>query len=139
MKFTFSCKSSEAQCEQDVSLFTRLPFESHRLHILAWVVFLKSIGKAFDADFKINLAHVSRCKLIFDEEVTLAHRSRVESTSERIEIMVRGVSNDIVTHATHNKSHEARSKFLEPWNLSAMKNLTRNSNSGRTFEVAGRN
>ncbi|KAH8810832.1 hypothetical protein F5884DRAFT_875740 [Xylogone sp. PMI_703] len=43
-----------------------------------WRVFFKSVGKDYEEDFRNNLDQLDRYKHIFDEQVTLAHRKRLE-------------------------------------------------------------
>jgi hypothetical protein len=55
---------------------------------------MKNIRKSFETEFKDNLAHMERYTRLFNDEVTLAHRKRMDLETQNIKSMVGVVAED---------------------------------------------
>jgi hypothetical protein len=62
--------------------------------IIALKIFMKNIRKSFETEFKDNLAHMERYTRLFNDEVTLAHRKRMDLETQNIKSMVGVVAED---------------------------------------------
>ncbi|RAL65478.1 hypothetical protein DID88_001044 [Monilinia fructigena] len=48
-------------------------------------VFLKNVKKSFDTEFKDNMEHIERYTRVFNDEITLAHRARMDASTKHIQ------------------------------------------------------
>ena len=66
--------------------------------------------KSFDSDFSDNISHIERYTHIFNDEVTLAHRQRLDSVNKHLQKMVEQSSLDNATLANMAESRKAEGK-----------------------------
>lgn len=52
--------------------------------------------KSFDAEFKDNLEHIERYTRVFNDEITLAHRARMDISTKKIQELVGTIALDNV-------------------------------------------
>jgi hypothetical protein len=73
-------------------------------------ILAKNILKSFDSDFSDNISHIERYTRIFNDEITLAHRQRLESANKQLQMMVKQSSLDNATLINMAESREADGK-----------------------------
>ncbi|KAI9642687.1 hypothetical protein NHQ30_008418 [Ciborinia camelliae] len=57
-------------------------------------IFLKNVKKSFDTEFKDNLEHIERYTRVFNDEITLAHRARMDASTKQIQELVGTIALD---------------------------------------------
>lgn len=62
--------------------------------MIAFRVFCKNIKKSFDTEFKDNMEHIERYTRVFNDEITLAHRARMDASTKHIQELVGAISLD---------------------------------------------
>ncbi|KAF7932838.1 uncharacterized protein EAE98_004137 [Botrytis deweyae] len=70
-------------------------------------VFLKNLRKSFDAEFKDNLEHIERYTRVFNDEITLAHRERMDVSTKKIQQIVGTIALDNIDLASRVDSRDA--------------------------------
>ncbi|PQE26725.1 Tetratricopeptide repeat-containing protein [Rutstroemia sp. NJR-2017a BVV2] len=79
-------------------------------------IFMKNIRKSFETEFKDNLAHMERYTRLFNDEVTLAHRKRMDLETQNIKSMVGVVAEDnagIMWRADRKELNDAKEGVLK--------------------------
>ncbi|KAH8758170.1 hypothetical protein F5882DRAFT_453880 [Hyaloscypha sp. PMI_1271] len=75
--------------------------------VSSWRILTKNIMKSFDSDFSDNISHIERYTRIFNDEITLAHRQRLNSANKQLQMMVKQSSLDNATLVNMSESREA--------------------------------
>jgi hypothetical protein len=70
------------------------------------------VRKSFDSEFNDNLNHIERYTRIFNDEITLAHRQRVDASHKHLQKLVGSVSSDSASLICKAESFEANGKQL---------------------------
>lgn len=78
---------------------------------------MKNASKSVEYDFQSNFELLKRCRLNFHDEVTLAHRLRVDASSQEIQGHVRSLSDENYLAKVHTMKKEAKdhTKSLLAW------------------------
>ncbi|KAF7896510.1 hypothetical protein EAF00_006524 [Botryotinia globosa] len=69
-------------------------------------VFFKNMRRSFDAEFKDNLEHIERYTRVFNDEITLAHRARMDVSTKKIQELVGTIALDNVDLANRVDSRD---------------------------------
>ncbi|ESZ90972.1 hypothetical protein SBOR_8635 [Sclerotinia borealis F-4128] len=84
--------------------------------ISSFKIFLKNIRKSFDTEFKDNLEHIERYARVFNDEITLAHRARIDTSTKQIHELVGALaldSADMVTRVDSRDAYDTRDSILK--------------------------
>lgn len=87
--------------------------------MVALKVFLKNVKKSFDTEFKDNLEHIERYTRVFNDEITLAHRARMDASTKQIQESVGALASDnadlaarVDSRDTYGESNETFMYFI---------------------------
>lgn len=75
--------------------------------MLALKIFLKNLKKSFETEFKDNLEHIERYTRVFNDEITLAHRVRIDASTKQIQQLVGTIALDNVDLVNRADSRDA--------------------------------
>ncbi|KAM0184844.1 hypothetical protein ACHAPC_005560 [Botrytis cinerea] len=70
-------------------------------------IFLKNLKKSFETEFKDNLEHIERYTRVFNDEITLAHRVRIDASTKKIQQLVGTIALDNVDLVNRADSRDA--------------------------------
>ncbi|CAD6445346.1 a9bb4458-a7ff-4557-b5c9-8001b7ffca93, partial [Sclerotinia trifoliorum] len=79
-------------------------------------IFIKNVKKSFDMEFRDNLEHIERYTRVFNDEITLAHRARIDSSTKQIQEMVGVIAldnADMVNRADNRDSYDTKDAILK--------------------------
>lgn len=78
--------------------------------VKAFKIFLKNIKKSFETEFKDNLEHIERYTKVFNDEITLAHRARMDASTKQIQGLVGAIALKNAAMASRVDSRDAHGK-----------------------------
>ncbi|QSZ32069.1 hypothetical protein DSL72_001638 [Monilinia vaccinii-corymbosi] len=79
-------------------------------------VLLKNVKKSFDTEFKDNMEHIERYTRLFNDEVTLAHRARMDASTKHIQELVDAIAldnADMVIRVDSREAYETKDEILK--------------------------
>ncbi|KAA8571421.1 hypothetical protein EYC84_001424 [Monilinia fructicola] len=79
-------------------------------------VFCKNIKKSFDTEFKDNMEHIERYTRVFNDEITLAHRARMDASTKHIQELVGAISldnADIAKRIDGQSAYDTKGEILQ--------------------------
>ncbi|KAJ8059585.1 hypothetical protein OCU04_011240 [Sclerotinia nivalis] len=79
-------------------------------------IFLKNVKKSFDVEFRDNLEYIERCTRVFNDEITLAHRARMDASTKHIQELVGAIAldnADMVNRVDNRDAYDTKDTILK--------------------------
>ena len=69
--------------------------------------------KSFETEFKDNLEHIERYNRVFNDEITLAHRARMDASTKQIQELVGAIALDNSDMASRVDYRDAYGELID--------------------------